>query len=226
LKQAVSTDVLEQLKRYDSCTLANAIEVFDVRPRDTGFASGQIHCLFPDLGPMVGFAATATMRARGKAGDGNQEPLFMHTQQVPGPRVLAIQDLDEPAGAGALIGEVMGNIFKRLGCVGIVTDGGVRDLLEVEAIGFHYFSPAPIVSHAYIRVEEVGVPVTVGGLRVEPGDLLFGDRHGVLLIPQEIAAELPAAADKIIAREQNLIAWVRSDDFSLERLAEMRQVKH
>jgi 4-hydroxy-4-methyl-2-oxoglutarate aldolase len=226
VRQAVSLDVLEQLKRYDSCTLSNAIEVFDVRPRDVGFAAGRIRCLFPSLAPMVGFAATATVRARGKAESGNQDVLFKHTQDVPAPRVLVVQDLDDDPGAGALIGEVMGNIFKRLGCEGIVTDGGVRDLKEVEAIGFQYFAPGPVVSHAYIRVEQAGVPVVVAGLRVEPGDLIFGDRHGVLLVPQEIAAELPAAADKIVEREQKLIAWVRSDEFSLDRLAEMRQVKH
>jgi len=226
VRQAVSADVLEQLKRYDSCTLSNAIEVFDVRPRDTGFVSGEVRCLFPDLGPMLGFAATATVRARGPAAAGNQDLLFKHTQEIPGPRVLVVQDLDDPPGAGALIGEVMGNIFKRLGCAGIVTDGGVRDLKEVEALGFQYFAPGPVVSHAYIRVEQVGVPVSVGGLRVEPGDMLFGDRHGVLLIPQEIAAELPEAADRIVEREQKLIGWVRSDDFSLDRLSEMRQVKH
>ena len=126
---------------------------------------------------------------------------------------MLVQDLDEPPCAGALIGEVMGNIFTRLGCAGCVTDGGVRDLKEVEAIGFQYFARGAVVSHAYIRVEEAGIPVTVGGLHVEPGDLVFGDRHGVLLIPQEIAAELPAAAEEIIEREQKLIAWVRSDDF-------------
>ena len=226
MRQAVSLEVLEQLKRYDSCTLSNAIEVFDVRPRDVGFAAGEIRCLFPDLGPIVGFAATATVRARGKSAGGNQDPLFKHTQELPAPRLLVVQDLDDPRGAGALVGEVMGNIFKRLGCAGIVTDGGVRDLKEVEALGFHYFAPGPVVSHAYIRVEEAGVPVNVGGLQVEPGDLVFGDRHGVLLIPQEVAAELPEAADRIVEREQKLIGWVRSDDFSLDRLGEMREVKH
>jgi 4-hydroxy-4-methyl-2-oxoglutarate aldolase len=226
VRQAVPLDVLEQLKRYDSCTLSNAVEFFDVRPRDAGYASGEIGCLLPEMGPMVGFAATATVRARGKSTAGNQEPLFAHTQQVPAPRVLVVQDLDDPPGAGALIGEVMGNIFKRLGCLGIVTDGRVRDLAEVEALGFHYFASGPVVSHAYVRVEEAGIPVRIGGLSVEPGDLVFGDRHGVLLIPQEIARDLPEAADKIIAREQKLIRWVRSDDFSLDRLAEMREVKH
>lgn len=226
MRQAISTDVLERLKRYDSCTLSNAIEVFDVRPRDEGFMSHEIRCLFPDLGPMVGFAATATMRARGKATSGNQDPLYAHTQQMPGPRVLVVRDLDEPAAIGALIGEVQANIFTRLGCVGCVTDGGVRDLKEVRALGFQYFARGAVVSHGYVRVEEAGRPVRVGGLDVHPGDLVFGDQHGVLVIPTEIAAELPRAADEIIEREQNLIRWVRSEDFSLDRLAEMRRVRH
>jgi regulator of RNase E activity RraA len=226
LKQALSTELLERLKRYDSCTLSNAIEVFDVRPRDEGFMSYEIRCLFPDLAPMVGFAATATVRARGKAASGNQDPLYAHTQQLPGPRVLVVQDVDDRPGAGALIGEVQANIFKRLGCVGCVTDGGVRDLKEVHALGFQYFSPGPVVSHAYIRVEEAGTPVDVGRLRVEPGEVVFGDQHGVLLIPAEIAPELPRAADEILEREQELIRWVRSEDFSLDRLAEMRRVRH
>jgi regulator of RNase E activity RraA len=226
VRQAVSPDVLEQLKRYDSCTLSNAIEVFDVRPRDTGFASGEIRCIFPALAPLLGFAATATVRARGKSLSGNQEPLFEHVRTMPAPRVLVVQDLDTPPGAGALIGEVMGNIFSRLGCAGCVTDGGVRDLKEVEALGFQYFAPGPVVSHAYIRVEEAGVPVTVGGLQVEPGDLIYGDRHGVLLIPIEIAPELPAAAERVIAREQTFLRWVRSPEFDPDRLAEVRQVRH
>jgi 4-hydroxy-4-methyl-2-oxoglutarate aldolase len=224
--QAVRLEVLEELKRYDSCTLSNAIEVFDVRPRDEGFTGPEIRCLFPDLAPMVGFAATATVRARGKAAGGNQDPLYAHTQGLPAPRVLVVQDLDDPPAAGALIGEVQGNIFNRLGCAGCVTDGGVRDLNEVHALGFQYFARGPVVSHAYIRVEEAGIPLTVAGLRVEPGDIVFGDQHGVLVVPAAIAAELPRAADEIIEREQKLIGWVRSSDFTLDRLAEMRRVRH
>ncbi len=226
MNQIVSPDVLERLKHYDSCTLSNAIEVFDVRPRDEGFASMELRCLFAELAPMVGFAATATIRARGKVTQGNHNPLYQHTQELSAPRVLVVQDIDDPPGAGALLGEVQCNIFKRLGCAGCVTDGGVRDLKEVRALGFQYFAPGAVVSHAYVRVEEVDCAVTVGGLQVEPGDLIFGDQHGVLRIPLELAAELPKAADEIVEREQKLIRWVRGEEFSLDRLAEMRGIRH
>jgi 4-hydroxy-4-methyl-2-oxoglutarate aldolase len=213
--------VLEALKRYDSPTLSNAIETFDVRPRDVGFASHDVRCMFPQLGVMVGYAATAAIRARGKA-TGSPEPLWTHVRAVPAPRVVVVQDLDEPPAHGALWGEVMATTFTALGCVGAVTDGCVRDLDEVRAIGFHFFARGPGVSHAYVRIEAAGEPVTVGGLTVSPGDLIHADQHGVLLIPRDIAAELPAAADRVIAAEQEFIRWVRSPAFDPGKLAEMR----
>lgn len=214
--------VLEALKRYDSPTLANAIETFDVRPRDTGFASHEVRCMFPELGVMVGYAATATIRARGKASGGPQ-PLWTHVRELPAPRVAVVQDLDEPPAHGAMWGEVMANTFQALGCVGTVTDGCVRDLDEARALGYHFFARGTGVSHAYAHVETVGEPVTVGGLTVAPGDLIHADQHGVLLIPKDIAADLPEAADRVIASEQEFIGWVRSPDFDPDRLPEMRQ---
>lgn len=222
---ALDPTVLERLRRYDTPTLANAVETFDIRPRDEGFASIEIRCLFPELGPMVGYAATATIRARGRGHD-DQSPLWGHVLSVAAPRVVVVQDLDEPPGHGSLWGEVNANVFKALGAVGAVTNGSVRDLAEVRALGFQFFARGPGVSHAYVRVESAGGEVTVGGLRVRPGDLIHADQHGVLQVPIEIAAELPAAADRVIAREQEFINWLRSPDFDPAKLAEMRRVRH
>jgi 4-hydroxy-4-methyl-2-oxoglutarate aldolase len=213
--------VLDALRGYDSPTLANAIELFEVRPRDEGYMSHRVRCLFPELGVMVGYAATATMRSRGP-GAGDPEPLTAHVQEVPGPRIVVVQDLDDEPAHGALWGEVMATTFTALGCLGTVTDGSVRDLDEARAIGFQFFAPAVTVSHGYARVEDAGVPVTVGGLTVSPGDLLHADKHGVLHVPAEIAAELPAAANRVITAEQEYIAWVRSPEFDPALLAERR----
>jgi regulator of RNase E activity RraA len=219
--------VLEALKRYDTPTLANAIETFDVRPWDTGFMSWEVRSLFPELPPMVGYAATCTMRARGvHASRPDQTELWQHVLAQPAPRVMCVQDLDDPPGHGAMWGEVMATIFQALGCAGVVTDGCVRDLNEARQMGFNFFARAACVSHAYMRVEEVGGPVTIGGMTVNPGDLIHADQHGVLLVPHEVAADLPAAADRVVAREEVLIKWVRSDDFSAEKLGERRRVKH
>ena len=217
--------VLEALKRFDSPTLSNAIETFAIRPRDEGYMSMDIRCMFPELGPLVGYAATATIRARGAA-EGEQTALYQHVRDVPGPRVVVVQDLDDPPGTGSLWGEVNATIFGALGCAGCVTDGCVRDLNEARAMGFQFFARGPGVSHAYVRVESAGQPVTVGGLRVSPGDLIHADQHGVLLIPREVAAELPAAAEQVINAEQTLLKWVRSSDFDADELIERRRVKH
>jgi regulator of RNase E activity RraA len=218
--------VLEALKAFDSPTLSNAIETFAIRPRDEGYMSMDVRCLFPELGPLVGYAATATIRARGRSAHGDQTALYQHVREVPRPCVVVVQDLDEPPGCGSLWGEVNATIFGALGCAGCVTDGCVRDLKEARAMGFQFFARGPGVSHAYVRVETAGEPVTVGGLRVIPGDLIHADQHGVLLIPREIAAELPAAADRVVATEQSLLSWVRSSDFNADELIERRRVQH
>jgi regulator of RNase E activity RraA len=223
---AVSPDVIDALRRYDTPTLANAVESFDRRPHDAGFASLDIRCMFPDLPPLVGFAATATIRSRGKASERNLEALYEHVAAVRAPRVAVVQDLDQPPAHGALWGEVQSNIFKRLGCDGAITDGCVRDLDEVHGLGFHLFARGPCVSHAYVRVEQTAVEVDVGGLRVQPNDLIHADKHGVLLIPLDIAGALPAAADALIARERELIKWVRSPGFSARAIAEKRRIEH
>jgi 4-hydroxy-4-methyl-2-oxoglutarate aldolase len=215
--------VLEALKGYDSPTLSNAIELFDVRPRDEGYMGHEVRCMFPDLGVMVGYAATATMRARGAGGGYDPEALTTHVQAIPGPRIVVVADLDDEPAHGALWGEVMATTFTALGCLGTVTDGSVRDLDEAHAIGFQFFAKAVTVSHGYARVESAGEPVTVGGLTVRPGDLLHADKHGVLLIPAEIAPDLPAAADRVIAAEQEYIGWIRSPEFDPALMAERRE---
>jgi regulator of RNase E activity RraA len=218
--------VLEELKRYDSPTLSNAIETFDIRPRDEGYMTMEIRCFFPELGPMVGYAATGTIRARGRSATQDQTALYQHVRKVPGPCVVVVEDLDDPPGHGSLWGEVNATIFGALGCVGCVTNGCVRDLKEARAMGFQFFAAGPGVSHAYVRVESAGRPVMVGGLLISPGDLIHADQHGVLLVPREIAAEVPAAAERVIATEQSLLQWVRSSEFEADELIERRRVKH
>jgi 4-hydroxy-4-methyl-2-oxoglutarate aldolase len=218
-------DLLEALARYDAPTLANAIETFDVQSRDVGFADSRVRCMFPELGRMVGYAGTATIVARGAPRPDESvgyDALYSHVRTVRGPRIVVVKDLDDPPAHGSLWGEVHATIFGALGCVGCVTDGAVRDLDEARGMGFHFFAAGPAVSHAYVRVQTVGEPVEIGGLLVAPGDLLHADQHGVLKIPLEIAAELPAAADRVIESEQSLLRWVRSDDFDPDRLIEMR----
>ena len=147
----MTDDLLGALARYDSPTLANAIETFDTQSRDIGFADNRIKCMFPELGRMVGYAVTATIVARGApeadwAGAGNNA-LYEYVRKIPAPRVVVVKDLDDPPAHGSLWGEVHATIFGALGCVGCVTDGSVRDFDEVRKMGFHFFASGPSVSH-------------------------------------------------------------------------------
>lgn len=217
----LTAENLEALRQLDTCTVANAIETFDVRPWNEGFMSPKIRSIFPDMGRMIGYAATAVIAADKLATEHMSVSRTVHFDEVlkvPGPRVAVIQDLDYPNPVGSFWGEVQSNIHKALGCVGTVTDGGVRDLDEMRELGFNAYASEVLVSHAYVHLVDVGVPVTVGGLTVNPGDLLMGDKHGVVSIPHEVAAEVPAAAAAIGERERVTIDLCQSPDFTVEKL--------
>jgi 4-hydroxy-4-methyl-2-oxoglutarate aldolase len=221
----LSPQELEALRHFSTPTLANAIEVFGVRPRNQGFMGSEIKAIFPEMGAMIGYACTGRIVANQPPDRGlppvPEDAYWDAVLTVPSPRVAVIQELDSQP-VGSLWGEVNANIHRALGCVGAVTNGGVRDLAEVKALGFHFFATAVLVSHAYVRYVDYGRPVQVGGLTVQPGDLICADQHGVLLVPLEIASALPQVAREIEARERELIVWCQSDAFTPQGLRAVR----
>jgi len=213
--------VLDTLRGFSSPTVANAIEVFQVRPRQEGFMRPEVRCIFPEMGVMVGYAATLKIRAARPAAEGAALHPSVHWAKVleaPAPRVVVVEDLDEPAGVGSFWGEVNANLHRALGCVGVVTNGAVRDLEEVAALRFHFFASHIAVSHANVHIVEAGTTVRVGGLTVRPGDLLHGDRHGVINVPLELAARIPEGVEKVAAIEHRLIEYCQSSSFTLAGL--------
>ncbi len=224
----LSAEQIDALKKYNSPTIANAIETFNVRGRHIGFLPHQIRSMFPDFGPIVGYAVTSATRAEPpteKGPDLNADYLRYVAAQ-PGPKVAVGQDLDNPPGLGAQFGEVNATIHKKLGCVGHVTDGCPRDLDEVRALGFAMFGLNPCVSHAYIRLVDFGKPVRLAGVEIQPGELIHADKHGVCLIPREIAPRLAEACAEVERLEFPLLDLCRSDAFDVEeyirRRAEMK----
>jgi regulator of RNase E activity RraA len=221
---------LEALRRFDTPTVSNAIELFKIRPRHLGHLPHYIRCLLPNQGVMLGYAVTAQTRAlpahEGELAKGEDilGDYFRYVAAMPGPKVAVGEDLDNPAGVGAQFGEVTALIHKKLGCVGHVTSGCPRDLDEVAAIGFHLFGLNPCVSHAYVRLVDFGKPVRIGGVEVRPGDLLHGDKHGVCIIPHEIADKIAEACAKIQAIEKPALDLCRKDDFDLEEYIAARKV--
>jgi 4-hydroxy-4-methyl-2-oxoglutarate aldolase len=222
MPHSVSRQTLAALAELDSCSVANAIECFDVRLRNEGFTDGTIRCRLPLLPPMVGHAMTIRIRAASPSWKGDnylgRNDWWTNLQFGPAPQVLVIQDMDRQAGTGAFIGEVHAAILQAMGCAGAITNGAVRGLPGVERLGFRLFSGNVSVSHAYIHVIEVGGVVEVGGLRVAPGDLIHGDVHGVVRVPLNIANELPAVAARIREQEQRVVHYCQSPEFNLGQL--------
>ena len=218
--------MIDALRKITSPSVANAIETFNVRPRNQGQMSSEIRTLFPDLGPLVGYAVPALIRAEPAPLQGHRSSTYAwwdYVLSIPAPRVVVVHDLDEPRGQGAQWGEVQANIHKALGCVGVVTDGSVRDLDEVRALGFQFAAAHVSVSHAYVHMVDFGLPIKVGGLWVKPGDLIHADQHGVVTIPPEIAERIPEAVAKVEADERQIISVCQSPDFSADRLKALYQ---
>lgn len=225
MNSILTSDQLAALRRLDTCKVSNAIESFEVRLRNEGFADATIRCMFDRLPPMVGYAVTTRVRTSvppmGGANYHDRTDWWNYLLTIPAPRVVVVQDVDQRPGLGSLIGEVHANILIALGCVGLVTNGAVRDLNALESTGFQFFAGNVAVSHAYAHIFEFGSPVEVGGLKIQPGDLVHGDRHGVLIIPKEIAEEIPAVAATQYEKERKVIGLCRSPDFSVEKLREV-----
>jgi 4-hydroxy-4-methyl-2-oxoglutarate aldolase len=220
----LTTQQIDALKKITSPSVANAIETFKMRPREEGNLSSTIRALFPELGPMVGYAATALIRAERGPIEGHRASVFGwwdFVLSLPAPRVIVVHDLDDPRGQGAQWGEVQANIHRALGSVGVVTDGSVRDLDEVRALKFQFCAAHVSVSHANVHMVDFGIPVKVGGVWVKPGDLIHGDQHGVLTLPEDIAPRIPEAIAKVEADEKKIISTCQAPGFTAEKLKEV-----
>ncbi|MDQ3810862.1 MAG: RraA family protein [Chloroflexota bacterium] len=221
----LSPEQLDELRAIDSPTIANAIEPFGVRPRVSGYCGTGVRCLTPHLGTMLGYAVTCH-------GDSTTEDKHRreHTQLYraiaalqPLPVVVVIGDDGDPAklNLSCHAGEIMATTMKRVGAVGLVTDGGLRDIKEITALGeFHYFGRGLVVAHGRPSIYDIGATVNIDGMEVHPGDLLHGDENGITVIPAEIAHAVAGEAMKLREREATRLQGINAPDF-LERLEQL-----
>lgn len=209
----VTAATLGKLAQFDTPTICNLIELFDIRPRNRGYMDGRVRSNFPDFPPMVGFACTAAFRsdAPPAGGDayGSIQRQLEQFAKLPGPPVVVFQDLDDPP-AAAVFGEVMCSTYQAYGSVGLVTNGGGRDLEQVRALRYPVFTGSTICSHGYCHMLHLGLPVRVGGLMVNQGDLLHGDANGVTNIPIEIASEVAEIGDEFVRAEAIIMDYVKA----------------
>jgi 4-hydroxy-4-methyl-2-oxoglutarate aldolase len=214
----VDSERLAFLRSVDSPTISNAIENLRLRDRCDGYIGGSVRCMFPELGVMVGHALTVTMDSQpgpvaDREGHGRMwEALLM----TPRPSVVVVKDLTGAPSRCAYFGEVMASVAKACGAVGVISDGGLRDIAEVRAMGLHYFAPHAVVSHGNFRIVDVGSRVTLDGQRIESGDLLHGDLNGIVIVPTELLPQLPEAVEQVRRKERKMLDYIRGPDFDLK----------
>ncbi|MEO7020672.1 MAG: RraA family protein [Ktedonobacteraceae bacterium] len=210
MSSKLSYEQLSALRRIDSPTIANAIETFNVRPRVMGYVGYDIRCQFPELPPTVGYALTCTVDSttEGRQGIGFNA-LYELLKSAPKPAIVVMQDVGTDRLHSCHAGEVMSTTMKHLGAIGILTDGGLRDVKEVRSLGnFQYFCAGLVVAHGNPICVSVGENVTISGMRVRSGDLLHGDVNGILHLPDECAEQVAEAAYHIWAREEEAMRGV------------------
>ena len=218
---------LEALAAFDTPTICNALERVDPATQARGFTVRPLICGFPELAPIVGYARTATIRARaapqGSAPEvkARRHAYYRYVDAGPKPSIIVIQDLDgEHAGYGAFWGEVHSAVHKGLGAIGLITDGSVRDLPQW-APGFQFLAGSIGPSHAFANIVAFGGPVEVAGMRVADGDLVHADRHGAVVIPRDATARIAAAAAEVTAREARILAVARAPGCTAEKLIDV-----
>ena len=212
------------LTAFDTPTICNALEIVAPARRAIGFTRRPLVAPFPQLKPVVGFARTALIRSREPHPRDRDSAMRMrlgyyeHIAAQPLPSLAVIQDIDAPdTGFGAFWGEVQSHVHKGLGCLGVITDGSVRDI-DAMASGFFVLAGSVMPSHAHVHLVDFGGTVSIAGMVVSANDVIHADRHGAVVIPPEAVKEIPAAADLLARREKVLIEASKQPGFSIDRL--------
>jgi regulator of RNase E activity RraA len=222
---AVPPADLELLRKFDTPTVCNVVELFDHCPRTAGYMNGRIQACYPKLPPMVGYASTATFRASAAPRTGDVYSGLVQQvasfAELPGPAVVVFQDLDDPV-AAATFGEVMCTTYKAFGAVGLITSGAGRDLDQVEALHFPCFTSGTVCAHGYCQIVQHHVPVSVGGVVIYPGDLLHGDRNGVTTIPNHLASAAAQACAEYVAAEAVVLDYLKAGRVDVKGYATAR----
>ncbi len=215
---------LDALAAYDTPMICNALEL--VRPdlRARGFNRRPLIAPLPVPKSVVGYARTATIRAREPQRHTKDEArevrlkYYGYVAAAPKPSIVVMQDVDGPdRGFGAFWGEVQSNVHKALGCLGVVTDGSVRDI-DTWAPGFFVLAGSVMPSHAHVDVVDLAGTVSCAGMLVSSNDLIHADRHGAVVIPPDAVGKVLETAAMLVRRERVILDACKAGNFSLDTL--------
>ena len=221
-KLVLNEKQISEIKKLDVPTIANCLELVEgLRLWTEGFTKPEIKCCYPEFGTSVGYAATVEIAAENRAEKPiSRDEYWEYIMTIPEPRLIVVKDRDYPNVIGSFWGEVNGNIAKGLGAVGVVTDGGVRDINEVRKLGFQFLAKEILVSHAYVHIEALNTTVDICGMSVSPGDLIASDQHGAIQIPIEVARIIPKLAREMENYERPMIKAASTPNATPDTLRE------
>ncbi len=213
--------LLTLLRRVDTPTVCNAIEVAQGQRGFAGYTQGTMLPSDPGAGAMVGHARTARISAK----EPPREPpetvrarrmaYYRHMAEGPRPAIAVVEDMDFPGCVGAFWGEINTTVHKGFGLSGALTNGVMRDLGDLP-VGFPVVAGSIGPSHAHVHVREIGTPVTIHGLRVCDGDLVHADRHGAVVIPPEVVPDLAEAIERLLDTERLVLEPARAPGFDFD----------
>lgn len=215
--------LLDTMRRCDTPTICNAIEVAQGKRGFAAFTKATMLCSAPEDGPIIGLARTAKIAGRNppsEPGDvlrARRIEYFRSMAAGPRPAIAVIEDTDHPGCVAAWWGEVHSAVHKGLGIAGALTNGLMRDLGDLEP-GFTVIAGSIGPSHGFVHVREIGTRVEIFGLSVDEGDLVHADRHGAVVVPPDIIPRLGAAIEKSLSTEQIILEPARLAGFDIEEL--------
>ena len=218
---SVSAEIIQALRQFDSPTVSNAIEAFQVRDLTEGYMSMELRCQFPDLKPMVGYAVTCTMDSTtpGPKRKGKLLEFLDLLAAAPKPAVVVAQNIGPHPLRSCFSGDLICSVYQALGAVGLILNAGIRDSTGIQshAPGFQVFATGAVVSHGNVVKLDIDIPVTVGGLEIQPGDLLHGDESGLVKVPLDIAESVVEQARKVRETEAQVFERM-SSSMSLDEI--------
>ncbi|MEO0980160.1 MAG: RraA family protein [Pseudomonadota bacterium] len=221
----MNTELLNLLKSVDTPTVCNAIEVAEGRRGFNRFTRGTMLASDPAAGAMVGYARTARISALApptEAADvikARRMDYYRYMSEGPRPALAVVEDIDFPNAIGAYWGEINTTVHKGLGLSGALTNGVMRDLGDLPE-DFPVVAGSVGPSHGFVHVKEIGTPVKIFGLDIQPDELVHADRHGALVIPQDVVPVLAAAIGKLLETEKLVLEPARQPGFDFEKFQE------
>jgi 4-hydroxy-4-methyl-2-oxoglutarate aldolase len=210
--------LFQQLADFDTALLANTVGYLDATPTHEWYMGGSVQSMTPTIGPVVGVAMTCEIDSSSPGGIAGAEPYYQLLEAIeecPEPVILVIKAAGSRPDHECVLGDGMAKMLHSVGCVGAVTDGGVRDIEGILTVPFSVHARGRTVHHGALRYSRVNQPVFVGGITVSPGEIIHANAGGVIKLPRKGLERLPALATEMRAFEHAAHCVFRRTDLTI-----------